>query len=140
MLRRDRKTQIPVLAAFLLLACDKDKRKKPSTDDTSPTHDTGFAPDPDPDCDTGYLDDDGECVPVACGTGTWGNLEVDESTVYVDIAAALLVTDTTIQDNAIVGVWLSGEGSYSLSDNTIHGGEGWTRETLTKCGDAVYAG
>jgi len=52
----------------------------------------------------------------------------------------LSVTDTTIQDNAIAGVWLSGQGSYSLSGNTIQGGEGWTRESLTKCGDAVYAG
>ena len=52
----------------------------------------------------------------------------------------LSVPDTTIRDNPIAGVWLSGDGSYSLSGNTIHGGEGWTRETLTKCGDAVCAG
>jgi len=77
-----------VLIALLLHACHKDKRKKPSNDDTSPTHDTGPAPDTDPECDTGYLDDDGECVSAACGTGTWGNLELDESTVYVDVAAA----------------------------------------------------
>jgi len=51
----------------------------------------------------------------------------------------LSVTGTTIQRNAIAGVWLSGQGSYSFSDNTIHGGEGWTRESLCKCGDAVYA-
>jgi len=76
------------LACIVILAgCDKDKRKKPATDDTAPTHDTGPAPDTESDCDTGYLEDDGECVPAACGTGTWGNLEVDESTVYVDIAA-----------------------------------------------------
>ncbi len=72
----------------LVLACDKDKREKSETDDTSPTHDTGPAPDPDPDCDTGLLDDDGACVPATCGTGTWGDLETDEGTVYVDIAAA----------------------------------------------------
>ena len=72
---------------LLLLACDKDKRLKRTPDDTSPTHDTGHAPDTELDCDTGFLDDDGECVPAACGTGSWGNLEVDESTVYVDIAA-----------------------------------------------------
>jgi len=72
---------------LLVLACDKDKRKKPSTDDTASTHDTGPAPATDPDCDSGYLDDEGECVPAACGTGTWGDLEVDESTVYVDITA-----------------------------------------------------
>ena len=77
---------LPIFAALLLLACDKDKRAEPSTEDTAPTHDTG--PDPDHGCDTGYLDADGECVPAACGTGTWGNLEVDESTVYVDIAAS----------------------------------------------------
>jgi len=52
----------------------------------------------------------------------------------------LSVSNTTIQDNPIAGVLLSGEGSYSLTDNTIHGGEGWTRESLNKCGDAVYAG
>ncbi len=51
----------------------------------------------------------------------------------------LTVVDTIIQDNPIAGVWLSGEGSYSLFGNTIHGGDGWTRETLIKCGDAVYA-
>ena len=49
----------------------------------------------------------------------------------------LPVTNTTIQGNPIAGVWLSGQGSYTFSDNTIHGGEGWTRENLTKCGDAV---
>ncbi len=73
---------------LLLFACDKGKSRKPSTDDTAPTHDTGPDPDTYPYCDTGYLDDDGECVPVACGTGTWGNLDVDENTVYVDITAA----------------------------------------------------
>ncbi len=80
--------QLPILAALLFLACDKVKGPKPSTDDTAPTHDTGPIDEPDPGCDTGYLDDDGECVPASCGTGTWGNLEVDESTVYVDVAAA----------------------------------------------------
>ena len=82
------RTSLALVLPLLLLACDKDKRKKPTTDDTAPTHDTGPAPAPDPDCDTGYLDDDGDCVPTECGTGTWGNLEVDESSVYVDIGAA----------------------------------------------------
>jgi len=82
-------TSLTLVVTLLLLACDKDKRSKPSTDDTAPTHDTGPAPDSDPDCDTGYLEDDGECVPAACGTGTWGNLERDENTVYVDINAAV---------------------------------------------------
>jgi len=77
-----------LLVPLLLPACDKDKRKKPSSDDSAPGHDTGPVSDSDPDCDTGFLDDEGECVPAACGTGTWGDLELDESTVYVDIAAA----------------------------------------------------
>ncbi len=51
----------------------------------------------------------------------------------------LSVTGTTIQDNAIAGVWLSGLGSYAFSGSSIHGGAGWTRQGLTKCGDAVYA-
>ncbi len=38
-------------------------------------------------CGPGYLDDGGSCVPEACGIGTWGNLEVDDATVYVDIGA-----------------------------------------------------
>ncbi len=77
---------LALVAPLLVLACDKDKREKPSPDDTAPTHDTG--PDTEPGCDTGQLEDDGECVPAACGAGTWGNLEVDENTVFVDIAAA----------------------------------------------------
>ncbi len=52
---------------------------------------------------------------------------------------ALSVTDSTIQDNPIAGAWLSGAGSYIITGSAIHGGEGWTREGLTKCGDAVYA-
>ncbi len=84
----DCRNLLPVLAPLLVLACDKGQRQKPPTDDTAPTHDTGPDPDTGSGCDTGYLDDDGECVPAACGTGTWGNLETDESTVYVDIAAA----------------------------------------------------
>ncbi len=52
---------------------------------------------------------------------------------------SLAVTGCTIQGNPIAGAWLSGEGSYSLSGNTILAGEGWTRESLNKCGDAVYA-
>jgi len=82
------RTYLAFVIPLLALACDKDKRKKPSTDDTASTHDTGPEGGPDPDCDTGHLEDDGECVPAACGSGTWGNLEVDESTVYVNITAA----------------------------------------------------
>jgi len=51
----------------------------------------------------------------------------------------LTVNNNTIQDNAIAGVWLAGQGSYAFSGNSFHGGEGWTRESLTKCGDAVHA-
>ncbi len=39
-------------------------------------------------CEPGWLYDDGTCVPEACGVGTWGDLPVDDSTVYVDAAAA----------------------------------------------------
>ncbi len=81
-----RRIPAPALS-FLLIACHKDERGKIPSDDTAATRDTGSLGDPDPDCDSGQLDDDGECVPAACGTGTWGDLEADESTVYVDIAA-----------------------------------------------------
>ncbi len=47
--------------------------------------------------------------------------------------------DNTIRDNPIAGIWLGGQGSYEIVGNTIHGGPGWTRGSLTKCGDAVYA-
>ncbi len=38
-------------------------------------------------CAPGYLDDGGACVPEDCGVGTWGELAVDESTIFVDAAA-----------------------------------------------------
>jgi len=81
---------IALLVPLLLLACDKERRPQHQADDTASVQDTGPepAPDTEPGCDTGQLEDEGECVPAACGTGTWGNLEVDESTVYVDIMAA----------------------------------------------------
>ncbi len=41
-----------------------------------------------PDCAEGWLADRGQCVPEACGVGTWGALEVDENTVFVDIETA----------------------------------------------------
>ena len=82
------RASLALVVPLFVLACEKDGRRRPSTDDTTPTYDTGPVTDPDPDCDTGLLDDDGECVPAACGTGTWGNLELDESTVFVDLAAA----------------------------------------------------
>ena len=55
-------------------------------------------------------------------------------------APSLQLIDNHIQGNPVAGVWLAGDGSYALSGNAIHGGEGWTRAGLTKCGDAVYAG
>ncbi len=74
-------------ALLPLLACHEEPGKKRSPTETGTVApDTG--PAPDPDCDSGYLDDGGDCVPAACGSGTWGDLERDESTVYVDIAAA----------------------------------------------------
>ncbi len=42
---------------------------------------------PAPACGSGYIDDLGTCVPQTCGSGAWGNLEVDDSTVHVDITA-----------------------------------------------------
>ncbi len=41
-----------------------------------------------PECAEGWLADGGACVPEHCGTGSWGDLEVDGTTVYVDIEAA----------------------------------------------------
>lgn len=38
-------------------------------------------------CPAGELDDAGSCVPVECGRGTWGNLDVDGDTVFVDASA-----------------------------------------------------
>ncbi len=53
---------------------------------------------------------------------------------------SLLLDASTLRDNPIAGAWFGGQGSYQLTGNTIHGGEGWSRGTLTQCGDAVYAG
>jgi len=74
---------LALVPALLLLACDKDPHGGRPTGDTA--RDTG--PSGEPACDSGLLDDGGECVPAACGTGTWGDLELDEGTVFVDIAA-----------------------------------------------------
>lgn len=38
-------------------------------------------------CDPGSIEDDGACVPEACGTGAWGDLPVDGETVRVDVSA-----------------------------------------------------
>ncbi len=39
------------------------------------------------DCAEGFHVDGEICVPEACGTGTWGDLLVDEAAIYVDAAA-----------------------------------------------------
>ncbi len=39
-------------------------------------------------CSDGFIDDGGTCVPEACGSGIWGDLELDGTTVHVDAAAA----------------------------------------------------
>ena len=79
------------LAALLVTAGCND-------DDTPADDDDYTTEEPEPPCEEGYvldrdlpdefLDDfpDG-CVPAACGAGRWGNLEVDEDTVYVDAGA-----------------------------------------------------
>lgn len=59
---------------LLLLACSP----PPST-----------PPDDSPDlCADGELRDGEVCVPAACGLGPWGDVAVDDATVYVDAGAA----------------------------------------------------
>ncbi len=38
-------------------------------------------------CPEGQLEDQGRCVSVDCGRGAWGNLDLDEETIYVDAEA-----------------------------------------------------
>ncbi|MDP6935552.1 MAG: hypothetical protein QGG40_21715, partial [Myxococcota bacterium] len=57
---------MPLLLALLLSACGTDT---PLT------------------CAEGELLDGDACVPEACGTGTWGDLETDGDTIYVDGSA-----------------------------------------------------
>ncbi len=38
-------------------------------------------------CDPGFVADGDTCVPEACGSGTWGALELDGTTVHVDASA-----------------------------------------------------
>ncbi len=63
--------------ALIATACGEDPPPTCPEDTGSPTV-----------CAPGFLNDGGSCVPEACGVGTWGNLEVDASTVFVDAAAA----------------------------------------------------
>ncbi len=43
---------------------------------------------PGTECDDGYVDDGGTCVPEACGAGTWGDLALPDDAVYVHASAA----------------------------------------------------
>ena len=65
-----------LLAVVLALAIGCD-----STEDDDDSADEGDS------CEEGTVDDGGTCVPEACGTGRWGHLEVDGSTVFVDADA-----------------------------------------------------
>ncbi len=38
-------------------------------------------------CAPSYIADGDRCIPESCGTGTWGDLEVDETTIFVDATA-----------------------------------------------------
>ncbi len=42
-----------------------------------------------PDCAEGTVADGQDCVPEACGVGTWGDLPVDDATIFVDASAAV---------------------------------------------------
>ncbi len=53
-------------------------------------------------------------------------------------APVLRLSSSTVRDNPIAGIFLGGQGSYTLADNSIHGGEGWSRSELTRCGDAIF--
>lgn len=102
-------------------------------------------------CEDGYVDDGGTCVPEACGVGTWGDLALPDDAVYVHASAAdggdggedapratiqggldraaegaaeLLVEDSTIADHPLAAVWLDGPGSYALTGNDLEGGWG----------------
>ena len=89
---RTRRLVLLLLAALLVTAgCDDASPADADDDDTTeepgPSCEDGYVLDPDlPD---EFLEDfpDG-CVPMACGVGRWGSLEVDDGTVYVDAHAA----------------------------------------------------
>ncbi len=53
-------------------------------EDRSRSEDTGEPPN----CAEGHLPDRGSCVPEACGAGPWGDIEVDDATIYVEASAA----------------------------------------------------
>ncbi len=64
----------PFLAALLISA---------SCAGPTAVDDTGEAPS----CADGFIADASACVPETCGTGTWGNLELETSTIFVDNTA-----------------------------------------------------
>ena len=78
------------------------------------------------------LEDTTESPNIGGGIGVYG-------APHWGTAPTLTVTNTTIRNNPVAGVWLSGNGNYSLTNNIIHGGTGWSRTGQTWCGDAVYA-
>ncbi len=57
----------------------------------------------------------------------------------IDSPASLLVTDTLITDNPVAGLYLSGQGSFEISDSTISGGTGIPHGAGARCGDGVFA-
>ena len=90
--RVDKGTLRPVFtfmtAATLLVASGCDGASSAGDSDTAtdpgpPSCDEGYRHEPDlPDA---FLDDfPDRCVPQSCGSGRWGDLEVDEDTVFVD--------------------------------------------------------
>lgn len=68
-----RSERILLLASMGLLAVPSCKEEKPTPAS--------------PECGEGEVADGNTCVPESCGTGTWGDLPVDDETVYVDADA-----------------------------------------------------
>jgi parallel beta-helix repeat protein len=52
---------------------------------------------------------------------------------------SVVVRDSTISDNRVAGVWLTGSGSYKLSGNRVSGTADVPPRSTTRCGDGVYA-
>ncbi len=64
------RSPLSIFALLICAGCGESPERTPG--ETAPTS-----------CAPGYLPDAGTCVPEACGAGTWGNLAVDASTVFV---------------------------------------------------------
>ncbi len=73
------RAQTPILALLTCLAAES----AGCEGESSGRGDTGEHPS----CAEGFIADGDTCVPEACGTGSWGALEVDASTVFVDASA-----------------------------------------------------